>query len=182
MKHERDQTKLREGNVFTPVCDSVRGGGSVKGGLCPGGVSGGLCQGVSVRGVSVRGVSVRGVYVQWGLSLGGSLSRGSLSSGSLSWGEGGGFCPGSSVWGLCPEGGLCPGVSVEGGLCPEGSLCLEGLCQGGPPAESTPYGKEWAVLILLECILVHLLLAILGSGYPLAEGSQTLRGTILYIL
>ena len=33
----RPQTKLREGNVFTPVCDSVnRGRGvSVQGGLCP---------------------------------------------------------------------------------------------------------------------------------------------------
>ena len=25
----RPQTKLREGNVFTPICDSVRGGGGV---------------------------------------------------------------------------------------------------------------------------------------------------------
>ena len=37
-------TKLREGNVFTPVCDSVHGslclgGVSVQGGLCPGGLS-----------------------------------------------------------------------------------------------------------------------------------------------
>ena len=53
------QTKLREGNVFTHVCDSVHGGG----GLWPRGVSvwegfvqGGLCPG----GVSVQGVSVQG--------------------------------------------------------------------------------------------------------------------------
>ena len=46
-------TKLWQGYVFTPVCDSVHGGSiclggvSVKGGLCPWGVpaEGGLCQG-----------------------------------------------------------------------------------------------------------------------------------------
>ena len=45
-----EQTKLREGNVFTPVCDSVHRGVSVQGVLCPGGflsrsvsVQGGLC-------------------------------------------------------------------------------------------------------------------------------------------
>ena len=65
----RPQTKLREGNVFTPVCDSVhRGGVSVWGGLCregslsgglyPGGLClGGLCP-VS-RGSLYGGVSVR---------------------------------------------------------------------------------------------------------------------------
>ena len=37
-------TKLRQGNVLTPVCDSVYRGGSVQEGLCPGGVS------VSVQG------------------------------------------------------------------------------------------------------------------------------------
>ena len=42
-------TKLRQGNVFTPVCDSVHRVFSVQGGfcqgvLCPGGsLSGGLC-------------------------------------------------------------------------------------------------------------------------------------------
>ena len=52
----RRQTKLRGGNVFTPVCDSVHGGC-----LCPGvSLSGGsLSKGVSVEGVSVDGVSVR---------------------------------------------------------------------------------------------------------------------------
>ena len=40
----RQQTKLREGNVFTPVCHSVH-----KGGLCPGEVSvWGLCPGGSL--------------------------------------------------------------------------------------------------------------------------------------
>ena len=38
--------KLRQGNIFTPVCDSVHGGGGFsvggslsRGGFCPGGVS-----------------------------------------------------------------------------------------------------------------------------------------------
>ena len=54
----RSQTKLREGNVFTRVCDSIHR----EGGLCPGGVSvqwvsvqGGLCPGRSLSG----GLSVR---------------------------------------------------------------------------------------------------------------------------
>ena len=51
----RPQTKLREGNVFTHVCDSVHKGGggiSVRVGLCPGD----LCPG----GLYPVGVSVRG--------------------------------------------------------------------------------------------------------------------------
>ena len=42
-------TKLREGNVFTSVCESFcsQGAVSVQGGLCPGGFlsGGGACQG-----------------------------------------------------------------------------------------------------------------------------------------
>ena len=60
-------TKLRQGNVFTPVCDSVhRGGGSLsRGSLCPEWVSlsrRGLCPGGSVSragGSLSRGVSIR---------------------------------------------------------------------------------------------------------------------------
>ena len=44
----RPQTKLREGNVFTPVCDSVHGGG---GRSLSKGVSGGLWE-VSVMETS----------------------------------------------------------------------------------------------------------------------------------
>ena len=41
------------------------------------------------------------------------------------------------------------GVSVWGSLCPGG------LCAGGVSVRETPhYGKERAVCILLECILV----------------------------
>ena len=50
--------KLRQGKVFTPVCDSVHGGVSVQGGLCPGvSVQGGLCQGNPSYGF-VREVSI----------------------------------------------------------------------------------------------------------------------------
>ena len=65
-------TKLREGNVFIPVCDSVHRGGSLSrwGGLCPGVAGGGLCPGVGVSvlgwGSLSRGFSVQGVSVQCG--------------------------------------------------------------------------------------------------------------------
>ena len=49
--------KLRQGNVFTPVCDSVHRGDLCLEGLCPGG----LCQG---QGVSFWGVSVQGCLCQ----------------------------------------------------------------------------------------------------------------------
>ena len=51
-------TKLQQGNVFTPICDSVHGGGG--GGLCPSMHHRSHDQGVSVGGVvSIQGVSVR---------------------------------------------------------------------------------------------------------------------------
>ena len=100
-------TKLRECNVFTPVCDSVHRGGLCLGGLCPGGslsrgisVQGGLCGGSLSREVSVQRVSVPRVSVQGE----GSLSRGSLSRGSLSRGRsvclGRYLSRGFSVWGV----------------------------------------------------------------------------------
>ena len=69
----------RQGNVFTPVCDPVHGGGSLSrggGGLCQGKSlsgwvsvqgEGGLCSGVSLcqRGISVQeGLSPRGVSIR----------------------------------------------------------------------------------------------------------------------
>ena len=70
---------------------------------------------------------------------------------------GGGLCPGE---GLCPMEGLCPG---------------EGLCQG----------KEWAVRILLECIIVHeittnlrlygvITLTVSGTGTWTGTGTRTM--------
>ena len=85
---------LRQGIVFTPVCDSVHRGR----GLCPSMHHRSHDQRVSVRGGSVRGglcLSTR-VFVQG--SLRGSLSRGSLLNGG----------------GLCPRGSLSRGVSVRG--------------------------------------------------------------------
>ena len=79
---------------------------------------------------------------------------------------------------LCMEGGLCQGrslsrgvsvqrVSVQG-VSVKGCLCLGDLCPVGFRSsgslsngvfvrETPPYGKEWAVCILLECILVNFL-------------------------
>ena len=91
-------TKLRQGNVFTFICDSVhRGEGLCLGILCPKGVSV-LCLGV----LCPKGVSLQG----------GSLSRG--------------LCPrGFSVQGSLSKGVLCPGVFCPGGLCPGGGLYQE---------------------------------------------------------
>ena len=102
----RPQTKVWEGNVFTPVCDSFErgslcqrgfllGGGYPKG-VCPWGSlsMGGLCMGISVKGISV-------------------------------WRS---LCPGGSH--LC-SGGL---ISVQGGLISvQRGLCAWGLCQGDHP-------------------------------------------------
>ena len=56
MQYLPPATKLRQGNVFISVCDSVHGGGGLfPGGLYLGGsIQGGLCLRVSVQGVSVR--------------------------------------------------------------------------------------------------------------------------------
>ena len=107
-------TKLRQGNVFTSMCQefcpwkvsvpACTTGHMTGWGLCPGG----LCLGVSVWGFSVWGSLSEGLCPE------GSLSRGSLSRGSLSRGL-------SLSGGLCP-GGLCTGVSVQRSLCPGGSL------------------------------------------------------------
>ena len=71
----RLQTKLTEGNVFTPVCDSVHGGRGVS-------VRGSLSWGVSVQmGLYPGGISVQGgVYVQEG-SLSGRPPRPTVKSG-----------------------------------------------------------------------------------------------------
>ena len=74
--HYRPQTKLREGNVLTPVCDSVHSGVSVQGrGLCPGGSLSreGLCPGGSL---SREGVCPGRVSVREGLRRGGVVCQG----------------------------------------------------------------------------------------------------------
>ena len=138
-------TKLRQGNVFTSVCQEFcpqGGGGGVSVPAC---TTGHMTRRVSVWGASVQGGLCpggggslsrgRGIYVQGGLCL----EAGSLSGGGVSvWG-------GVSVQGVSIQGGLCPGggslsrgrVSVQGeGLCPGGlypggSLSRGGLCPGG---------------------------------------------------
>ena len=90
-------TKCRQGNVFTPVCDSVH-----REGLCPSihhrsHDQGGLCPGVSLsEGLCPGGLCLGGLCSEGSLS-GGSLSRGSLSRESLSGGvsvRGRGLCYG----------------------------------------------------------------------------------------
>ena len=54
-------TKLLEGNVLTPVCDSVHGGVSVQGRSLSRGV---LSRGVFVQGVSFQGGLSKGVSVR----------------------------------------------------------------------------------------------------------------------
>ena len=81
---------------------------------------------------------------------GGSLSRESLSRWGVS------VQKGVSVQRVSMSRGcLCPGGSMSRGLSP-GGLNLGGLCPDGFSVRKTPpYGKEWAVRILLECILVR---------------------------
>ena len=138
-----------------------RGVSVLDGSLSLGGsLSWGLCPGASLsRGVSLQGVFLLGNHQ--GSLLWGSLSSVSVPEGSLSYGVSvqGHLCPGGLYPGTSLSrgslsrrvsvlGGLqrvsVLGVSVQGGLCPGGSL------SGRPP----PYGKERAVRILLECILV----------------------------
>ena len=84
-------TKLRQGNVFTSVCDSVHRGvfiiqeGSLSRGVSVQGGQGSLSEG----GLCPRGLCTRGVPVQGGLCPErGSLSRqGSLSMGGLCQGD-----------------------------------------------------------------------------------------------
>ena len=60
------------------------------------------------------------------------------------------FCPGRSLCG----GSLSRRVSVQG-VSVQGSLYGRGgFCLGGVSVQRPPYGKEQAVPILLECILV----------------------------
>ena len=82
--------------------------------------------------------------------------------------------PANQVWGkvmfseafVCPQGVLCM-ISLPawpGGSLSKGGLCPWGLCPGGGSlfwgvsvgGRQLPYGKERAVHILLECILVGL--------------------------
>ena len=108
-------TKLRQGYVFTPVCQSfcsrgfsVPAGVSVQGGLCPGG----LCPGGSL---SRRGSLSRGVTIEGGLCLGGFVQKeGFLSRRGVSVQEGS-LSRGASVQGVSVQGVyVWGGVSVQG--------------------------------------------------------------------
>ena len=132
-------TKLRQGNVFTPVGQS----------FCSPGGMGGLCPSMHYRSHD------------WGLCSGDlcleGLCPGDLSGGSLSGGVcAGSLCPGGVLCpgGLCPE-GVCPGrVSVQGGSVQWVSV-QGGSLSGQPPWRETPLdGNKRVVRILLACILL----------------------------
>ena len=143
------------------MCFSVHRGVSVQAAFCPGGgifvQQQGLCP--AARSLS-RVISIQGGFCPGG----GSLSRGSLYRGI-------------SVQGVSVHGGLC----LEGSMS-WGSLSIKGLCQGEPRTVKSghyafygnvflfyqelttdnskkftgepPYGRERALRILQECILV----------------------------
>ena len=123
-------TKLRQGNVFTPVCHSVHGGVSAQHAAHD---QGGLSGGGSLSG----GSPSRRV------SPGGSLSRRACLSGR------GVSVQGVSVQGRSPvQGGLCPG-----GLCPGGSqLGIPPPRQRPPPCMVTSrrYASYWNACILVS--------------------------------
>ena len=102
--------------------------------LCPGGVS-------VLEGVSVQGRGSLSTLSWRGLCPGGV----SVLEGSLSWR---GLCPGEGVsvqgrGSLSRGGGLCQGVSVQGGL------CLGGLCQETPHTVTCGrYASYWNAFFL----------------------------------
>ena len=101
----RPQTKLREGNVFTGVCDSVYRRRCL--------FRGGACSGVPAPG----GVPARGGCLLWGGLLQGGLPGGLLWGGLL---PGGCLLPGGGVWSGGVPGGDPPTAAAAGGAHPTG--------------------------------------------------------------
>ena len=101
---------------------------SVQQSICPEGLclEGSLSRGVSVQQVSLQGVSVQGASIQKGYQS--------------SWVS----VQGVSVRKSLSKGCLCPRVSLPRGV----------SAQGESLSRRPPYGNEWVVHIVLECILV----------------------------
>ena len=129
---------LREGNVFTLSVILFTGWVVyVEGAVCP--------RGSPSRGSLSRGLCPGGLCPGWSLSkVGVSVQEGFLSRVTLSRGV---SVQGVSVQGVSVQGSPSERVSIEGG----------GLCPKGGPyhRDSTSVVEEWAVCILLECILVQ---------------------------
>ena len=100
---------------------------------------GGLCPSMHHRSHD-QGDLCLGVFT-WGSLSGGVSFQGDLCPGGL--------CLGVSVWGGLCLGGICPGMSLSIGSLSRGVSVRE-----IPWTETSPYGNELAVRILLGCILV----------------------------
>ena len=143
------QTNLREGNVFAPVCDSVK-----RGGLSPGGS---LSRGFLSRGL--QGVSLSRLSLSSGSMSSGSLSSESQSRGFLSMGSPGGVSvQGVSVQGVSVQGVSVQGVSVQG-VSVQG-VSVQGVSVQGVSVRETPpntvksgrYISYWNAFLFTFCI------------------------------
>ena len=124
------------------------GGAYVEGGMHGMGVcmAGGACMVGGVHGR--RGVHGGGVHGRRGVHGGGVHGRRGMHGGGCAWQEG------RAWWGCAwQEGHAWWGVCMAGGVCGR----LGGAWQGMCVVRDTV--NEWAVLILLECILVYLQIA-----------------------
>ena len=164
-------TKLRQGNIFTPVCQSFCSqGGACMAGVC---MAGGMCvvgghawQGACVAGdVHGRGHAYQGLCMAWGCAWWGAcMARSKCGRGV----HGGGMCGIRCAWGACMAHPPTPhqilqvmGVCIAGGMHGRGHV-WQGVCMACPPhcqiLRDTV--NEWVVRILLECILVFVLFVI----------------------
>ena len=131
-----NKRSLRQGNIFTDVCQSF-----CSGGLCMMSLPVWLRGPMFLPGGSLsRLVSVQVGLCSGSLCPGGSLSRGSLSRGlcpgrSLSRGS---LSRGSRYKQISLQGVSAQGVPVQGGLCPRG-LCL---------VKSGQYASYWNAFLL----------------------------------
>ena len=132
----RPQTKFAK-VIFSKVFVCPEGVVSVQGGLYPGG----FC---------LRGLCPGGSLSREGLYPGGSLSREGLYPGGLTGDPP--VCFSRESLSSCPEGSSVQGVSVQKGVSVQGISVQEG---GSLSGRFPPDGREQAVGIQLECILVR---------------------------
>ena len=113
-------TKLRQGNIFTSMCQE----------FCPQGGGGHVWQG---------GACMAGKHAWWGECM---VGVGGMCGGGM---HGRGVCMGGGMHGRR--------VCMAGGVCGRG-CAWQGVCMAGGHAWQEEWQLQWAVHILLECILV----------------------------